>query len=461
MSGIGDIFSRGLDGLNVNQRGLAVTANNIANMNTKGYARQSISIGHNAAGGGASVLGVNSITSPFVELQLFNTANSFGTVDGRRRTVAQTEELFNESTNDGIGKAMNAFFNSFSSLSGDASDITKRQNVRDTAQRLVSKLNSVQLQLNQMRSDISSEVSSRVTTINDLAAQIAELNGQIQGNPNPDSVLDLKSQRMNVLRDLSEEINVSYFEQGDVMQVSINGSVNFVNGILSGSLSMTNDLNLGGTMGVQVTLPGGNSTLDITHQVTGGRLGGNLIERNTTLNDRLDELDELAFAIVQQVNAVHSAGYDLDGNTGVNFFQPLASASGAARNIQINAAILATPRSIAAAQQDPSVSGVGDGRVSQLLANLQDTSTMSAGSQTFQQFYQGIVGTVGSTARSVSQDYNTQEGLVNHLQIQRESISGVNLDEEGANIIRYQRAYQAASRMVSVADQLLDTLLKI
>lgn len=463
MSGIGDIFSRGLDGLNVNQRGLAVTSNNIANMNTKGYARQEIIIGANGAagGGGASVLGVNAVTSPFIELQLFNSANHFGTVDGRRRTVAQTEELFNETKNDGIGKAISNFFNSFSGLAADGSDVTKRQAVLDSAQRLVSKINSVQLQLNQMRSDISAEVQSRVNTINTLAEQIANLNAQIQGNPSRESILELKSQRQVVLQNLSEEINVSYYEQGDVMQVALNGSVSFVNGGTAGSISVTNDLNVGGTMGVLASLPGSPSSVDITSQVTGGRLGGNILERNTTLNARLDDLDQLAYGLVQQVNTVHSTGYSLDGNTNINFFQPLASAAGAARNIQIDNAITSNIRNIALATQDPSVSGVADGRNAQNLANLQSSLTMSSGSQTFLQFYQGIVGTVGTTARSVAQDFETQQSLVNQLQIQRESISGVNLDEEGANIIRYQRAYQAASRIVSVADQLLDTLLKI
>jgi len=142
--GIGQIFSRGLDGLNVNQRGLAATSNNIANMNTKGYARQEVVITANiAAQGGAQVQAIEAITSPFVELQLFNSMNDFGTVDGRRRTVGQIEAMFNEANDNGLAKQINEFFGSFSALSADPSSNILRQNIRDRATSLSQRFNSL------------------------------------------------------------------------------------------------------------------------------------------------------------------------------------------------------------------------------------------------------------------------------------------------------------------------------
>lgn len=462
-SGIGQIFSRGLDGLNVNQRGMAVTSNNIANMNSPGYARQEIIIGANqsSGGGGASVLGVNAITSPFIELQMFNTMNSFGYVDGRRRTVAQVEELFNETQNNGLAKSLGDFFGSLNALANDASSITARQVVRDAGQRLSDKFNTLHRQLNQMRTDITTEVAARIETINDYASQIAQLNGQIQGNPNQEQVIDLKSQRLSLLKDLSQEVNISYYEQDNMVQVAIAGSVSFINGVNAGELSMTNDLSLGGTMAVNCQLAGSTSSLDVTAQITGGRLGGNIVERNTTLNDRMDDLDELAYQLITQLNTQHSAGYALDGSTGINFFEPVGAQAGAARNIRLDAAIEGSLRNIAAAGQDPTVSGVSDNTNALAMAGLQNDQTMGGGSQTFLQFYQEVVGTVGTTAKSVQRDYETQQNLLNQLTIQREAVSGVNLDEEGANIIRFQRAFQASSRLIAVADELLKSILEI
>ncbi len=462
--GIGQIFSRGLDGLNVNQRGLAATSNNIANMNTKGYSRQEVVITANiAAQGGARVEAVEAITSPFVELQLFNSMNDFGTVDGRRRTVGQIEEMFNESADSGLAKQMNEFFGSFAAFSVDPSSSVLRQDVRDRAVALSQRFNSLYEQVNQMRGDISLDISTKVDRVNALASQIAQINEQLVGNTNEQQTLDLKGQRLSLLKDLSTEVNCSYFEQDGTMQVAINGSLSLVNGKNAGTLSLSNDLSTGGLMTVNLKLPGGPSasTLNITNQVTGGRLGGALLDRNTTLNDRMDELDELAFNLVTEVNSIHSAGYGLDGTTGVNFFAPLASQSGAARNMAVDATVLNDLRRIAAAEQDPAVSGVGDNRTALRLSELQNEKTMTSGSQTFLQFYQGMVGSIGVTAGQVNRDFQIQANLVNQLEIQRESVSGVNLDEEGANIIRYQRAFQASSKLIMTADQMLETLMGI
>ncbi len=462
--GIGQIFSRGLDGLNVNQRGLAATSNNIANMNTKGYSRQEVVITANiAAQGGARVEAVEAITSPFVELQLFNSMNDFGTVDGRRRTVGQIEAMFNESADNGLAKQMNEFFGSFAALSVDPSSSVLRQDVRDRAVALSQRFNSLYEQVNQMRGDISLDISTKVDRVNALASQIAQVNEQLVGNTNEQQILDLKGQRLSLLKDLSTEVNCSYFEQDGTMQVAINGSLSLVNGKNAGTLSLSNDLSTGGLMTVNLKLPGGVSatTMNITNQVTGGRLGGALLDRNTTLNDRMDELDELAYNLVTQVNNLHSAGYGLDGTTGVNFFAPLAGQSSAARNMAVDATVLNDLRRIAAASQDPAVSGVGDNRTALLMSELQNEKTMTSGSQTFLQFYQGMVGSIGVTAGQVNRDFEIQANLVNQLEIQRESVSGVNLDEEGANIIRYQRAFQASSKLIMTADEMLETLMGI
>lgn len=462
--GIGQIFSRGLDGLNVNQRGLAATSNNIANMNTKGYSRQEVVIAANIASqGGARVETVEAITSPFVELQLFNSMNDFGTVDGRRRTVGQVEAMFNESNDNGLAKQMNEFFGSISALSVDPSSSVLRQDIRDRAVALTQRFNSLYDQINQMRGDLSLDISTKVDRVNALASQIAQINDQLIGNTNEQQTLDLKSQRLTLLKDLSTEVNCTYFEQNGSMQVSINGSYSLVNGNNAGQLSLSNDLSTGGLMTVNLKLPGGvsASTIEITSQVRGGRLGGALLDRNTMLNDRMDELDELAYNLVTEFNNIHSTGYGLDGTTGVNFFTPLAAQSGAARNIAVDANILNDLRRLAAAQQDPAVSGVGDNRVALQLADLQNEKTMTSGTQTFLQFYQGMVGSIGVTAGQVNREFEVQANLVNSLEIQRESVSGVNLDEEGANIIRYQRAFQASSKLIMTADELLQTLMGI
>jgi flagellar hook-associated protein 1 FlgK len=201
--------------------------------------------------------------------------------------------------------------------------------------------------------------------------------------------------------------------------------------------------------------------MNVTDQITGGRLGGNLIDRNTTLNTELDNLDTLAYQLATQFNAVYATGYGLDGSTGNNFFTPLASSSGAAGALSVDASVVADVRKIAAASQDPSISGVGDNRIALQLASLQNSLTMATGTETFAQFYQGMVGSIGVTAGSVKQDFDVKSNLMNQIEVQRESISGVNMDEEGASILQFQKAFEASSKLMSIANEMLDTLLKI
>ena len=458
---IGQVFGRGLDGLSVNSRGLAVTSNNIANLNTRGYARQSALIS-SRQGGGAEISGVNSIVNPFVELQLFSSSNDFGTVDGRRRTMAQVEELYNDASGSGLNQPLSDFFNSFSDLANDPSSVAVRQTVREKALVLTNRFHHMANQLNLLKTNLVSEMQTRIETINSLAENIADLNEAIATNSSSEGTLELKAQRLYALRQLSEEINVSYFEsENGSLQVQINGGTSLVNEFASGSLSLTDDGSYGGDTSISITLPNSSSSIDITAQISGGRLGGNLIDRNTTLNNQIASLDTLAYQMATQFNALHSTGYGLDGTTGDNFFAALASANNAASNIDLDASVSSDVRRIAAAEEDPDDSGVGDNRMALQLVELQRSMTMSGNTQTFAGYYQGLVGQVGVQSQSVQREYDSQANLINQLELQRESVSGVNLDEESANLIRFQRAFQASARLLSVADTMLDEMLRI
>ncbi|MDB5038412.1 MAG: Flagellar hook-associated protein 1 [Bacteriovoracaceae bacterium] len=464
------IFNRSLDGLNVAQQGLAVASNNIANVNTKGYARQQMVVGSRATvagndpslGGGVEVTGLNSVTSSFIERQLFNTVNQFGTVDGRQQTLSQLEQVFNESQDQGLNKNLNDFFNSFSDLANNPTSIPSRQAVKDKATTLTSKFNSMSSQLSSMKRDLSTEISTRLTTINGYASQIAKLNQSIVAAGGPDKAQDLAAQRTYDLQQLSQEVNVSYFQDSSgSMQVQLGSGGPLVEGYNSGTLSVSNDdLSNGGTIAIQMQFAGSSSTTNVTSQITSGRLGGNMIDRNTTINGAMTNLDNLAYQLSTQFNASYSTGYGLDSSTGNNFFTPLASATGAAANLSVDASV-SNPQTIAAAQQDPTVSGKGDNRKALTLQNIQNSLTMNSGTVTFSQNYQAMIGSIGVMVNTVNQDVTNKTNLLNQMQTQRESVSGVNMDEEGANIIQYQKAFEAASKLMSLADSMMDELLKI
>lgn len=464
------VFNRSLDGLTAAQRALAAAANNVANANTKGYARQEVILGarpgasgNASLAGGVEILGIKSNTDSFLEMQLFQTSNYFGTVDGRKKTVSQLESVFNESQDQGLGKALSEFFNSFSDLANHPSSVALRQGVKDKATILSDRFNQMSAQLQSMKKNLSSEIVTRLGTINSYASQIADLNEAIVNAGGSDKALDLAAQRTYLLRELSTEINVSYWEDSrGAVQVQLAGGGSLVSNFSAGTIDVTSDnLNPGGDIALALTFAGSSSSVDVTSRITGGRLGGNLLDRNTTLNDQLDDLDTLAYQLSIQVNALHSTGYGLNGTTGTNFFSPLASSTNAAANFSVDATILSNPNLIAAASQDPSVSGASDNRKALQLAALQNSLTMSSGTESFSQYYQGLVGSVGVMAGSVNRDFDNKSYLMNQMEVQRESVSGVNMDEEGASIIQFQKAFQAASRLMVMADKLMDDLLRI
>lgn len=470
INGISGMFSRALDGLNVAQRGMSVVSNNIANVNTEDYSRQQFIQGTRALfgdgtlGGGVLGLGITSITDPFIERQLSTENSNWGTYDGRATTLSNVEQVLSDADGSGLGSAISAFFNAWSDLGTNPANGSYRSSVREKARLVCDQFRSMNAQLNQLSSSLSSTISARVTQINDYTSQIADLNRQIAMASDEAAKSELKGQRQLVLNKLSQEIGVNYYEASDgVMTVQIEGSgFSLVSRFDSATLSADDDPSAGGEMAIQATFPGtGGPSVDVTASIESGRLAGNLIDRNETLNDQIDNLDALAYNFTNEVNNLHQTGYGLDGVTNRNFFAPPGAQAGASGSIQIDNSILNSLDAIAASGQDPSGGAVGDGSIATQIVALRSANTMSSGSQTFNQFFTSMGTNVGITAGNVNSSLRAKATLVSKLQEQRESVSGVNLDEEAADLMRYQKAFEASARVLSVASDMMDTLLKL
>jgi len=466
---LGNLFGRALDGLQTSSRGMSVVSNNIANVNTRGYARQQMIQGTRAAfggggmGGGVVALGLTSLIDPYIERQLGNEYSQLGTLSGRASTLAQMETLLTDTDDSGVGHSINGFFNAWSELASDAGSGTLRQTLVERAQDLVSQFHTKYAQLQDIRKNVSSSIEARADKVNSLTGQIAQLNDALRRSTDEGAKLELKAQRHVVLHQLSQEIGINYFENSDdTVTVQVKGTgMALVSGIKSAKLSTQNDLSDGGKMQVFAELPGGSSEIEITQFVKSGYMGGQLTDRNETLNESITKLNDLAYQFTTQINQAHQTGYGLDGDDGRNFFAPLAGSGSAAKDIKIDNDILANLDAIAAAGNDPAVSGVGDNENAQKMIDLQNALTMSGGSATFSGFFSNMVSSVGITAGQVNGSFESQANLVSRLEMQRENISGVNLDEEAADLIRYQRAFEGAAKVMSVANQMLDRLMEL
>jgi flagellar hook-associated protein 1 FlgK len=284
---------------------------------------------------------------------------------------------------------------------------------------------------------------------------IARLNTEISvahGTQSTDES-SLRDERQRLLGQLSELVDVSYYEDSmGMMTVTTKQGALLVVGDQNKNL----ELGLSPVTGFRAVLQDG---VDITSTIQSGKLGGALEIRDTTIVGSLNSLDDMAAALIQRVNEQHLQGVDLDGNAGANFFTPFVqpvpgSNAGAARSISV---AIIDVREIAAAGPG---GGPGSNVNANLLAGIKDETLASLGT-TAGQFYANLIYRVGSDAKIAEDGLQTQKSLIQQLENQRDAFSGVNLDDEAVNIVKYQKAYQASARFVTVIDTLSGDLLRI
>jgi flagellar hook-associated protein 1 FlgK len=191
---------------------------------------------------------------------------------------------------------------------------------------------------------------------------------------------------------------------------------------------------------------------DITSTITGGSLGGQIQVRDAEIPSVLNKLDTLSFNLASAVNAQSKAGFDSNGNAGVNFFNVPSSATGASSTISV---AISDP-SLVAASSDGALGSNGN---SQALANLQNQTII--GGQTPANYYSGLVFQLGDDISQATSEQSAVALVQQQLEDQRGAISAVSLDQESVNLIRYQGAYQAAANVVNVINTLLNATLSI
>jgi flagellar hook-associated protein 1 FlgK len=259
---------------------------------------------------------------------------------------------------------------------------------------------------------------------------------------------EFRDQRDLALKDLSKLADVRTFEKDDGMvSVSIGAE---------GTPLVTDTVTAGD--GVPLKLDGAtNGIVDADGNpvaVAGGKLKGLIDTRDVDLKGYIADLDALAETLMESVNGLHRNGTGLDGVAGRDFFTGTSAA-----DMDVHPDLVDDVSRIAAAGSGEALPG-GNGNAL-AMADLQNSLVMNDGRSTFDEFYSALVGRVGSAAQSASQGALHQSEMMTQLETYRESISGVSLDEEMINLIQFQNAYQAAAKLITVADELLDTVINM
>ncbi|MDD2898443.1 MAG: flagellar hook-associated protein FlgK [Desulfuromonadaceae bacterium] len=463
--GLSAAMEIGKNGLTIYRVAQEVTGENIANVNTPGYSRQRVILESapptNAngfpLGTGVKISAVERYYDGLLQQQLVNAQTSQGFDTTKSTVLQQVEPYFNEVSNDGIGTAVANYFTAWQDLSLNPSGSSERQVVMTRAQILADNFHTVSTGLTNTISIQNASLVPLTDSINNTLTNIAQLNGQIKytelvsGNAN-----EIRDQRDQLVRDLSKQVGITFTENSDgttdIKFADAGGTTALVTGTSAGAFSLTTNDGTG-LYNVNLTPPGGAASI-VTP--ASGQLGATIALRDTIIPNYLTQIDTLAKSVIDAVNTEHFAGFSPTGGTGQNFFTPSNTVAGSAAAFSLEAGLNIT--TIAASR---SATLPGDNSKAVTIAKLAGTATVPSGAPTatFSSFYSSFVSKVGLDVLSSKTTVAQDEAFTRQLSTLRESNSGVSLDEELTNLIKYQRSYQASAKLITTATEMMDTVI--
>lgn len=465
MSGLFGSLASGVKALNAQSRALETAGRNIANVNNSNYARQRVVLGDRGTvltAQGAQSLGVEArqvqqLRDLLLDRQVSREIALTSSLSSRQLAYQKAEaalgQSIDRSTNTtstssstgGVAGSISDFFSAFDSFATSPTDAGVRQTLFQKASVLTDSLRQADTRLDQLQNDLTEQISTDVGEVNTLLSAVATLNGQIghfEINA-PGSATDLRDQRQSKLEELATKLN---FETR--ASATAPGQIDlFVHDAGGAEIPLVQLNVVSGPMTLSgSTISAGSPSTAVA--VSGGSLHGNLDARDGTLQTLRDQLDALAGQLVTSVNTA----YNPTGLTG-DFFAAAGTSAGA-----ISLAPGLTAITLKASDGGPA----GDNTLALAVARLANHSFSTAGGDaidgTFSKYFAGVVSNFGATASRVSDQYADQNNIENIVRSQRDSVSGVSMDEELADLVKYQRSFQASSRVIQVIDELLDTV---
>lgn len=526
--------------MQVNQAALNIVNNNIANMNTEGYSKQSLDLEQNVlstntsnlyelaqSGGGADIQSISRNREAFLDNYYRNENSTMNYYDEYSSNVKLIESITNELGTSSISSALSKFYAAAQKLTTNPSDSVVRNNFLQASQDLCIKFNQTSSQLTSLRESIAGDVNKDGSLeLSKVAVTCEDLNQKLKAltdiNKNialtssqgltPNGLLD---QRDLLLDQISSVIPVSVeTSSGNLVTVKFNGTTLVGGTELFSSFKPTKGLTNDQPAVVQLVDPKGNVIVpDVSTKSPTGTLGALLDISGSSasklnINNMLKDLNNLATNFASEVNAIQRGGQYIDAATNTlklvttnvsdgvggttvlttpasaapfdlfvndaTLTQVAAASDITAANITISSNILNDPFKIAAARSavtpaDTTVLGstdtikdvnaVGDSANALILAQLRTKTITALNKNTTEGFLTSLSGRVGVQSQSINDKQTVQSSIMSQIETKRASVSGVNLDEELSDLIKYQRAYEASAKVFSTVDAILKTIL--
>jgi flagellar hook-associated protein 1 FlgK len=431
-----------LTALNASRYALDVTGQNISNANTPGYVRQRADLAEAGPVPGVAALyatqhadstvtvsGTSRLNDPVIDMRARSEHGRNGYLQTAASTMAGVENLFNEPSDTGLAEQLNDFWNSWAAVANNPGDAAARNVVLQKAGAVAGTLNEASAALGRLTQSLTDEANAAVTQINTATSQLAQLNSAIAvGTATGATDNQLLDQRDSLLMQLSDLAGAQATLNPDgTATVSIGGQTVVSSTTATAvSVNASNQLQVGGTVAGPA----------------GGQLQGLLDGLTSTLPNYSAQLDAVAAALASTTNAAQTSGYDLAGNPG----GPLFAGS--------------TAGSISVAVTDPNklaASGTPGGNLDGSVAlSMSQLGNSPAGADAS---YRTMIGALATDAQRASQQATVQQSVTDSVDGLAQSSAGVSIDEETTNLLTYQRAYQASSRVLTTVDETLDVLI--
>ncbi|ULL19456.1 flagellar hook-associated protein FlgK [Paenibacillus sp. H1-7] len=490
------------------QAALQTTGHNIANANTAGYSRQVVNMNtsrpieavgmtHSAVPGqlgtGVEFGSITRIREGFLDSQFRNENKSYGSWSIRQDTLEKLEKIITEPSETGIRTVIDNFWKSWSELSKNPESTDGRKIVRENALAMADAFNSTSKQLNDLSADLTENINVKVSQINTLTSTISNLNGEIRRIEGlGDDANDLRDQRDLLTDELSKVVNIQVRETDQGYDITMGGTP-LVTGDVPATVSSdtlataftSGDLNSGEVYGMIVsrdqyvrnyiseldkmanTLVNGKITVTIPKDSVlpeGTILNGiTYTGANRTLaNDLTVEVDGF--------NGLHKLGYNFSNTpSGIPFFAGNPGEVITAASLKINTAIVDNPNLIATSLRTTGT-GLdekvvrGNNTMALMISQVRDTqynfgTATDPQKATVDDYFRSVVGQLGVQTKEAQRQTTNQKVLVDQVESRRQSVSGVSLDEEMSNMIKFQHAYNAAARAMTTFDETLDKII--
>lgn len=462
MPGLLDSLSLGSRAMQTHQKGVSVAGHNLANVNNTAYARQRLNVAtaapvttaYGLLGNGVEGTAVTQVRNTILDKTIQVETSARGALEAQQEALQRAEAGLGQPLDGsadgskGLAGRLTDLFQAFQAAAASPSGSAERSSLIRQASDLAAHFRQVDQRLGAVTDSLNESVATDVTEANGLLGEIAHLNEQIGRAELSDgsTANDLRDLRQQKLESLSRLVKVETAtnDQGG-LEVSVGGTTLVSGNQVADQLQAFTDAD----GRILVRTAGEGTELNLT----GGRIQGTIEARDGAVASLREQVNLTAGRLIAEANAIHQQGFGLNDTTGADLF----TGTGAA-DMAVNPDLIREPARLQLASE---AGAKGDGKVGLQLAQLADRSLAELGDRTVGQNFNQAVADLGNAAAGVESSLADQRLVDDMLTSQRQSVSGVSLDEEMTDLMKYQKAYAASAKLIATIDEMLDDVINL